>query len=123
MTNYGSSKNANNLQNSSDVEKNELGNNINTTMNKKVGFGKEFPKDISELKKIKRENSTLNRSINDTSFIELNYKVGDEVTHVKFGKGIVKLIEEKTKDYMVTVEFENFGIKKMLAGFAQLKKV
>ena len=53
----------------------------------------------------------------------MNYKVGDEVTHVKFGKGIVKLIEEKTKDYMVTVEFENFGIKKMLAGFAQLKKV
>ena len=99
MTNYGSPKNANNLQNSSDVEKNELGNNINTTMNKKVGFGKEFPKDISELKKIKRENSTLNRPINDTSFIELNYKVGDEVTHVKFGKGIVRLIEEKTRLY------------------------
>lgn len=126
MTNYGSSKNANNtnnLQNSSNVEKSGFGNNIGGTMNKKVGFGKEFPKDISELKKIKSENFALNPPINDTSFIELNYKVGDMVTHVKFGKGIVKSIEEKTKDYMVTVDFENFGIKKMLAGFAQLKKV
>ncbi len=122
-TNYGSSKNTNNSQNTSDVEKSGFGNNIGGTMNKKVGFGKEFPKDISELKKIKKENLILNPPINDTSFIELDYKVGDEVTHVKFGKGIVKSIEEKTKDYMVTVDFEDFGIKKMLAGFAQLKKV
>ena len=54
-TNYGSSKNTNNSQNTSDVEKSGFGNNIGGTMNKKVGFGKEFPKDISELKKIKRK--------------------------------------------------------------------
>lgn len=126
MTNYGSQKNINNtsnLQNSSNVEKSGISNNIGGTMNKKVGFGKEFPKDISELKKIKSENFPLNSPINDLSLVELNYQVGDMVTHVKFGKGIVQVIEEKTKDYMVTVEFENFGIKKMLAGFAQLKKV
>lgn len=126
MTNYGSLENANNtnnLQNTNNVEKSGFGNNIGGTMNKKVGFGKEFPKDISELKKIKSENFSLNPPINDSSFIGLNYKVGDMVIHVKFGKGIVQAIEEKTKDYMVTVDFEDFGIKKMLAGFAQLKKM
>jgi DNA helicase-2/ATP-dependent DNA helicase PcrA len=70
--------------------------------NKKVGFGKEFPV----------EGETV-----------LNYGVGDRVSHVKFGEGVVKAVEKATKDYMVTVDFEDYGVKKMLAGFARLKKV
>jgi DNA helicase-2/ATP-dependent DNA helicase PcrA len=70
--------------------------------NKKVGFGKEFPV----------EGETV-----------LNYGVGDMVSHVKFGEGVVKAVEKATKDYMVTVDFEDYGVKKMLAGFARLKKV
>jgi DNA helicase-2/ATP-dependent DNA helicase PcrA len=70
--------------------------------NKKVGFGKEFPV----------EGETT-----------LNYGVGDRVSHVKFGEGVVKAVEKATRDYMVTVDFEDYGVKKMLAGFARLKKV
>ena len=52
----------------------------------------------------------------------LGYNVGDMVSHVKFGKGKVLSIDAATRDYMVTVEFQEYGIKKMLAGFARLKK-
>ena len=53
----------------------------------------------------------------------LDYEVGDTVRHVKFGVGIVKNITEGGRDYEVTVDFDRFGIKKMFAGFAKLKKI
>ena len=40
----------------------------------------------------------------------------------KFGKGKVISIDNGTRDYMVTVTFDEYGLKKMLAGFAKLKK-
>jgi len=51
------------------------------------------------------------------------YSEGDRVTHLKFGNGIVKSIEEDTKDYKVTVEFDDFGTKIMYAKFAKLEKL
>jgi len=123
-TNYGSSTAQSN------IAKNGKADNIGGTANKKVGFGKEFPMDIFELNKSKNTDSNLNSSAEKSSQTEsfavgsaLGYEVGDSVTHVKFGTGVVKAIEEKTKDYMVTVDFKSFGIKKMLAGFAKLKKL
>ncbi|MDO5522301.1 MAG: DNA helicase PcrA [bacterium] len=53
----------------------------------------------------------------------VNYEVGDTVKHMKFGTGVVKTLIAKGTDYEVTVEFENSGMKKMLASFARLKKV
>lgn len=53
----------------------------------------------------------------------LDYEVGDTVRHVKFGIGIVKNITEGGRDYEVTVDFDRFGVKKMFAGFAKLKKI
>lgn len=53
----------------------------------------------------------------------LAYSVGDAVSHVKFGKGIVQAIHAGGKDYEVTVDFEKVGVKKMFASFAKLKKV
>ena len=52
----------------------------------------------------------------------LDYVVGDTVSHIKFGKGVVKSIVEGGRDYEVTVEFEKAGVKKMFAAFAKLKK-
>ncbi len=43
--------------------------------------------------------------------------------HIKFGIGEVTAIIDEGRDYEVTVEFENFGVKKLLAAFAKLKKV
>ncbi len=54
---------------------------------------------------------------------KLDYKEGDKVSHIKFGEGKVLSIVKGGKDYEVTVEFPNFGVKKMLSAFANLKKV
>lgn len=53
----------------------------------------------------------------------LDYKVGDQVSHIKFGTGTVVQIVEGGRDYEVTVDFDPAGIKKMFAVFAKLKKI
>ena len=52
-----------------------------------------------------------------------DYKEGDRVSHMKFGEGTVLTIEDGERDYTITVEFDQFGIKKMMAGFAKLIKI
>lgn len=53
----------------------------------------------------------------------LEYGVGDRVRHIKFGNGVVEEIKSGGKDYEVTVDFEKYGIKRMFASFAKLKKL
>jgi len=53
----------------------------------------------------------------------LDYGVGDTVKHIKFGTGIVSDIHKGGKDYEVTVDFPNFGIKKLLSSFANLIRI
>ncbi|MBE6018278.1 MAG: DNA helicase PcrA [Lachnospiraceae bacterium] len=53
----------------------------------------------------------------------LEYEVGDRVSHIKFGEGTVIQIDQGGRDFEVTVDFEDFGVKKMFASFAKLKKV
>lgn len=52
----------------------------------------------------------------------LDYNVGDIVSHIRFGKGVVQEIVAGGRDFEVTVDFERVGVKKMFASFAQLKK-
>ena len=54
---------------------------------------------------------------------DLDYQEGDRVRHIKFGEGTVRKIADGARDKEVTVEFDRFGVKKMLAGFAKLKKL
>ena len=54
---------------------------------------------------------------------DLDYQEGDRVRHIKFGEGTVQKIADGARDKEVTVEFDRFGVKKMLAGFAKLKKL
>ena len=59
----------------------------------------------------------------DTVKIDLDYKAGDRVSHVKFGQGTVLSIEETPRDYQVTVDFDKSGNKVMYASFAKLKRI
>lgn len=68
---------------------------------KKPSFGKEFSVDKAEI----------------------DYKVGDRVSHQKFGEGTVLEIEDGARDYQVTVNFDEAGQKMMMASFAKLKKL
>ena len=58
-----------------------------------------------------------------TKTSKLDYEAGDRVKHIKFGKGTVQDIKDGPKDYEVTVDFDNVGIKKMFASFAKLEKI
>ena len=51
------------------------------------------------------------------------WKVGDRVSHRKFGLGVVEAVEPLNADAQVTVQFVKAGTKKLLAGLAGLKKV
>ena len=53
----------------------------------------------------------------------LSYQVGDRVRHIKFGDGEVMAIVSGSRDYEVTVDFDQVGTKKMFASFAKLKKI
>ncbi len=53
----------------------------------------------------------------------LGYGTGDLVRHQKFGEGMVVKIVSGGRDYEVTVQFHQAGVKKMFAAFAKLKKV
>lgn len=54
---------------------------------------------------------------------KLGYDVGDLVFHQKFGEGKVVKIVSGGRDYEVTVQFHQAGIKKMFAAFAKLQKI
>ncbi len=51
------------------------------------------------------------------------YGPGDRVSHMKFGEGTVLSVEKGTRDYEVSVDFDNAGVKKMFAAFAKLRKL
>ena len=51
------------------------------------------------------------------------YQTGDRVRHIKFGDGTVLNIEKDTRDYKITVDFDEYGNKIMYAAFAKLKKL
>lgn len=50
-----------------------------------------------------------------------NYKVGMIVEHNTFGKGSITAVSKIGDDFMLTISFENFGFKKLMANFAKLK--
>lgn len=62
------------------------------------------------------------RQFDSASLAPLDYGIGDTVQHIKFGTGLVTNIVKGGRDYEVTVDFPA-GTKKMLAGFAKLKKI
>ena len=62
-------------------------------------------------------------STDATERLSLSYQEGDRVQHMKFGEGTVTQIVAGGRDYEVTVDFDRFGVKKMFASFAKLKKL
>ena len=87
------------------------------------GFGSAFS-NVSEKKSTFSGNTSfIPRQFTVTKADTLDYTVGDIVRHVKFGVGEVTDIVDGKKDYEVTVNFDQAGVKKMFASFAKLKKV
>lgn len=115
-----------------------------TQYNKVSRFVREIPRELVELNREVKETRQVVMPVNNTyskmkqefhkkNFVpkqftvkkadSLDYTVGDTVRHVKFGVGIVENIVEGGRDYEVTVDFDQYGRKKMFASFAKLKKI
>ncbi|BCJ98489.1 ATP-dependent helicase [Anaerocolumna chitinilytica] len=63
------------------------------------------------------------REFGGSNLGKIDYGIGDTVSHIKFGVGLVTNINNAGKDYEVTVDFSAAGTKKMLASFAKLQKL
>lgn len=80
--------------------------------------------DVSEL--IKGSKSSLFEKFDVRSKdkkVELDFAVGDKVSHKKFGTGTIVSVTELGNDKKLTIEFETAGTKNLMAMFANLKKI
>ena len=72
--------------------------------------------DTSRMKSVGVRNTESGEKVSSGS----GYSVGQRVSHARFGVGCIKDIEVLTKDMKITVEFEEFGTKSLLAAYAKL---
>ena len=68
-------------------------------------------------------NPYISKGFKKTEPADINYSTGDRVRHIKFGEGTVVQMTEDNNDYIVTVEFDTVGSRKMKASFAKLNKI
>jgi DNA helicase-2/ATP-dependent DNA helicase PcrA len=54
---------------------------------------------------------------------DLGLKIGDNVTHKKFGVGVITEIEKDSDDYKIEIEFQSAGMKRLMAAYANLVKL
>jgi len=77
----------------------------------------------NHISKVKPVRKTINK-INIPHATDTIFKDGDKVQHPKFGEGIIISSEISGSDYKLTITFKgNVGIKKLMSGMANLKKV
>lgn len=53
----------------------------------------------------------------------VNFSVGDQIEHKKFGAGIITKIEKENDDYKLEIHFKGAGMKRLMAAFANLSKI
>ena len=51
------------------------------------------------------------------------YTVGERVSHIKFGEGTITDLADKNGDTEITIDFDDFGIRKLRSSFAKLDKL
>ena len=51
---------------------------------------------------------------------DVNYKEGMQVSHIKFGKGVITQIDNQGTNTYITINFENYGTRVLDSRFAKL---
>ena len=113
------------------------------------GFGKDFTKEFGDSSKryasdtsenMQTETAGLEKEHSGNSGIQKKqaegletgsyvkpasskFTVGDRVSNERFGDGTITGIEDKGRDNLLTVEFDEVGVKKMFEGFINLRKI
>jgi DNA helicase-2/ATP-dependent DNA helicase PcrA len=54
---------------------------------------------------------------------DMEYSEGDVVEHKKFGIGTIISVEKEDNDFRIEINFNNYGMKRLMASFAKLKKL
>ena len=67
--------------------------------------------------------SSQEEKIREASQSAADLAPGDRVNQKRYGKGTVAEVKQGKRDLEVTVDFDNFGRKVMLAGFAGFEKI
>ncbi len=118
--------------------------------NSPSSFLKELPKELLHIKKKKEKKVTalfdsvenkktgsyrpqpnykpnisshIKKDVNPNTPFTLDFKIGDNIRHFKFGKGEIVSILEKSNDFELTIKFEKFGTKTLMAKMSVLKKI
>ena len=76
-----------------------------------------------ELQKLRKLRPVTSSTSTATSGPSIKLEVGNEVEHLRFGKGKVLNIEGIGQDKKAEIHFENGGLKKLLLKFAKLKVI
>lgn len=84
----------------------------------KVGNLKEYTENYAQ----KASSYFKTFTINKTALTE-GFDVGESVTHKKFGNGVITLSEKYKDDIKLEINFENFGMKRLMARYAGLTKI
>ena len=84
-----------------------------------------FDFEVSKKNVIKKDTNILNygKEFKVEKPNSLDYEVGDRVKHVKFGEGTILSIVDGKKDYEISIDFDEYGIKKVFSTFAKLIKL
>ncbi|RCX18821.1 ATP-dependent DNA helicase PcrA [Anaerobacterium chartisolvens] len=53
----------------------------------------------------------------------VSFSEGDTVQHKKFGVGVITSVEKEKGDFKLEIQFEGHGMKRLMAAFANLKKL
>lgn len=69
-----------------------------------------------------RKYNASKKTENIPSKIE-TFVVGDQVSHIKFGKGTIEEVKNESDDCFVTINFERVGTKQLSTKFAKLKRL
>ncbi len=94
------------------------------TVTKKAQVNPGFGKDFSE--EFPAGNIRPSTGVDEGSYVKpasSKFAVGDRVNNERFGDGTVKNVEDKGRDNLLTVEFDESGVKKMFEGFIVLTKI
>ncbi len=113
-----------------------------TQYNQASRFLKELPEETVEKDLLKRESTAipakspfmskeLSRKVTTTATpfgkaqnaAPDRLNIGDEVSHIKYGHGMILSVTDLSGDYMYEIAFDDFGTKKLMATYAKLKKL
>jgi len=108
----------------------------NTTYNRKSRFIEEIsPGLIQELGETRIQNNegikfSLFRGSKPISLEDIkkknteeSFNIGDRVEHKKFGTGTVTLAKKEGDDLLLEIQFDSCGMKRLVAAYANLKKI